>query len=188
MEELKMKRYMMSLSALLIIAAVCLTPLAINAKSKTRLASGGFFLWLGEPGTANCVHGTPTGYFPPCSPNTKMSLWRNFTGPVLFDNVTGGAAPFISGAWEIRGSCNLDKDLLGPCWGTFEGNALDGKWEGTWNGKLDFAGFGGDMSFVGHGTGGVVDGLHMKMEAVAEGTGDPYAPMPFTARVFKIEE
>ncbi len=186
-----MKRYYLSLLLLVIIIAFCLTPVAINAKSKTQLASGGFFLWLGDPGTANCVGGTPTTdppYFPPCSPNTKVTIWRNFTGPVLFDAVTGAAAPFFSGVWEIRGGCNLDKNLDGPCWGTFEGDALGGKWEGTWNGKLDFIGFGGDMSFVGHGTGGDVEGLHMKMEAAVEGTGDPYAPMPFTARVYKIQE
>ena len=178
----------MILSLCLIFFAVCLTPAAINAKSKAEFASGNFYLWLDEPGTAKCVNGMPTGYFPPCSENTKVTLWRDFTGPVFFGGVTGDASPFFEGAWEIRGGCNLNYDLMGPCWGTFEGNALGGVWEGTWNGKLDFTGFGGNMRFVGHGTGGGVEGLHMKMEGAVEGSGDPTAPMPFTARVFKIEE
>jgi len=185
---MKMKRHLMLLTLCLIVFAVCLTPAAISAKSKTELASGGFFLWLGDPGTAKCVHGEPTGYFPPCTPGTRVTTWRNFTGPVAFGTVDGEAATFIYGVWEIRGSCNLDKNLAGPCWGTFEGEALDGVWEGTWNGNLDFMNFGGDMSFVGHGSGGDVEGLHLKLDAVFEGTGDPYEPMPFTARVFQIRE
>lgn len=175
------------IAAFLMILA--LSPVAMKAKSKTQLASGGFFIGLSEPGTANCVGGTPSGlFFPPCSPGTKVTIWRNFVGLLPFGNVTGEAARFFSGAWVSRGSCNLDENLAGPCWGTFEGDALDGKWEGTWNGKLDFSRFGGNLSLVGHGSGGSVEGLQMRMEAAMEGTGDPYAPMPFTARVFKIEE
>ena len=183
-----MIRHVMSLLLLLIILAVCLIPASINAKTKDESASGGFYLWLGDPGTAKCVKGTPTGYFPPCSEDTKVTIWRDFIGPVEFTGVSGDAAPFFDGIWEIRGDCSLNEDLIGPCGGTFEGAALGGVWEGTWNGKLDFSGFGGNMRFVGYGSGGGVEGLHMKMEAVVEGSGDPYAPMPFTARVFKIEE
>jgi hypothetical protein len=188
MEDTEMKRTLMSSLLILAVIVLCLTSVVIKAKSKTELAGGDLYLWLSEPGTANCVGGTPTGTFPPCSPNTKVTIWRNYVGPVIIDKVTGDAAPFFSGTWVSRGSCNLDENLAGPCWGTFEGEALGGKWEGTWNGKLDFVGFGGDLSFVGHGSRGGVEGLHMKMEAAVEGTGDPYAPLPFTARVFKVEE
>jgi hypothetical protein len=181
------KRHVMGLVLLFAVAAICLAPVAVQGRPSTRLASGGFYLGLSDPGTATCVGGTPTGWFPPCTPGTHVSIWRRFVGPVVFDTVTGDAAPYFTGAWTIRGSCNLKENLVGPCWGTFAGDALDGKWEGTWNGKLDFTSFGGELSFAGHGTGGSVDGLQMRMEA-ASGGGSEYAPMPFTARVFKVGE
>jgi len=179
----------MSLLLLLTVVAISLAPVAINAKPNTQFATGGLIIGLSEPGTANCIGGTPSGwFFPPCSLGTKLTIWRNFVGPHGLDNVTGGAAPFLPETWVVRGSCNLDENLTGPCWGTFEGDALGGKWEGTLNGKLDFTRFGGYLNFVGHGSGGGVEGLHMKLEAAMEDAGDPAAPMPFTARVYKIEE
>ncbi len=183
-----MKRYLMTLSLLLVGVAICLAPVTANANPKAQLASGGFYIWLSEPGEATCVGGSPTGSFPPCTPGTKEIIWRNYVGLFSFGGVTGDAAPFFSGAWLSPGNCNLDENLAGHCWGTFEGNVLDGKWEGTWNGKLDFIHFGGDLRFVGHGSGGSLGGLHMTIEATGEGTGDPYAAMPFTARVFKIDQ
>jgi len=182
-----MKRNLIGLLLLLAVAGAFLTPVVVQGKSKTQYASGGLFLWLSDAGTAICVGGTPTAWFPPCDyPGTRESIWRDFVGPVWFEEVTGNAATYFTGTWEIRGNCNLDQNLAGPCWGTFEGAAQGGKWEGTWNGRLDFISFGADLSFVGYGTGGSVEGLHMMLEAAAE-TGSETAPIPFTARVFKVE-
>jgi hypothetical protein len=187
-----MKRNLIGLLILLALVGVFLAPVTLEAKSKTQYAAGGLFLWLGSPGTAICVGGTPTGTFPPCSEGTRMSIWRDYDGPVWFGDVTGSAASFITGTyespWISHGACNLDRNLAGPCWGTFEGSALGGQWEGTWDGVLDFVNFGGEVRFVGYGTGGGVEGLHLMLEAVAEGGGDPNEPMPFTARVFKVQD
>jgi hypothetical protein len=183
-----MMRKMTFLLAFAALAVLCTAPTAVAEKPNTQLASGGFFLGLTDVGTAICVDGTPTEWFPPCTPGTHTTIWRNYAGPMQFAAVSGDAASYFTGTWVIRGDCNLDENLVGPCWGTFQGAALDGTWEGTWNGKLDFVLFGGELSFVGHGTGGAVEGLHMKLEAASEGSADEYAPMLFTARIFSVQE
>ena len=175
------------LPAVAVVAALCTAP-AVAGKADSQLASGGFFLWLTDAGTATCVNGTRTAWFPPCSPGTHNSIWRNFVGAMQFAGVDGDAASFFTGIWAMPGNCNLDENLVGACWGTFQGEALGGTWEGTWSGKLDFVRFGGDLRFVGLGTGGGVEGLHVNVEAVGEGSADEYAPMPFTARVFNVEQ
>jgi hypothetical protein len=157
-----------------------------QGRSKSELASGGIVLGLSSVGSARCVDGTATGSFPPCTPGTHVTLWRNFAGRVVFVGVAGEAAEYVTGVWQVRGSCNLDENLSGPCWGAFQGTALDGMWEGTWNGNLDFAVFGGYLNFVGHGSGGSLDGLHLKLEAASTGAGSEIAPMPFTVRVFQL--
>lgn len=154
----------------------------------TQVASGGFFLGLTDAGTATCVNGDPTEWFPPCTPAAHNSIWRDYDGVMQFVAVDGDAAPFFTGTWVIHGNCNLDQNLVGACWGTFEGAALGGAWHGTWNGTLDFVRFGGELQFVGHGTGGGVEGLHLHLEAASEGSLNEYAPMLFTARVFSVEE
>jgi hypothetical protein len=175
-------------SAFAALAVLCTAPTAVAGKSNTQLATGGFFLGLTSVGTATCVKGAPTEWFPPCTPGTHATIWRNYAGTMRFAAVGGDAASFFTESWVIRGSCNLDDNLVGPCWGTFQGTALGGTWEGTWNGKLDFVHFGGELRFVGHGSGGGVEGLHLKLEAASEGTENEYAPMPFTARVFSLKE
>lgn len=161
---------------------------ALTGKANSQSASGDFFLGLTNAGTATCVNGAPTGGFPPCTAGTHNTIWRDFAGPMPFAAVSGDAAPFLYGTWVIRGNCNLDENLVGACWGTFAGTALGGAWEGTWNGNLDFVLFGGELRFVGHGAGGGVEGLHLKLEAFSEGSADEYAPMSFTARVFSVKE
>jgi hypothetical protein len=162
-------------------------PNAVAQKPNTQLANGSFVLGLTDAGEVTCVGGTPTGWFPPCTPETHIAVWRNYTGAIFFVAVEGEAAPFLAGTWTVQGNCNLDENLVGPCWGTFQGSALDGTWDGTWSGTLDFVRFGGELRFVGHGTGGGVQRLHLRLDGASEGSADEYAPMPFTARVFRVE-
>ena len=182
-----MMRKMTFLLVFVAVAALCTAP-AVAGKANAKLASGGFFLGLTDVGTATCVNGTPTEWFPPCTAGTHNTIWRHYAGMMQFAAVGGGAAPFFTGIWVIPGNCNLDENLVGAWWGTFQGSALGGTWEGSWDGKLDFVRFGGELRFVGYGTGGGVDGLHLKLEAASEGSADEYVPMPFTARVFSVKE
>lgn len=181
---------MMRKTTLLLVCALgaASTAPAVAGNVHSQVASGDFFLGLTNVGEATCVDGTPTGWFPPCSAGTHRTIWRDYAGTMQFAAVAGDAAPFLYGTWVIRGNCNLDENLVGACWGTFAGTASGGTWEGTWTGNLDFVLFGGELHFIGHGTGGGVEGLHLKLDAFSEGSADEYAPMSFTARVFSVEE
>ena len=66
---------------------------------------------------------------------------------------------------EMNG--NLDSQLTGTCWGTFEWN-LSGeeKWKGFWNGKFDLKNYIGSYHSTGHGQGGSLKGLKFKMDSV----------------------
>lgn len=182
-----MTRRLILLSTFATFALFYAAPTAVAQKTDTQLASGSFVLGLTDAGEAACMEGTPTGSFPPCTPETHISIWHNYSGVILFVAVAGEAAPFVAGTWTVQGNCNLNENLVGPCWGTFQGSALDGTWHGTWSGTLDFVRFGGELRFVGHGAGGGVQGLHLKLDAASEGSADEYAPMPFTVRVFRVE-
>jgi hypothetical protein len=179
--------------AALVIAAVLVTGTWVMAagtgqRRKTATASGDLYIWLSEAGTATCIGGQPTGTFPPCSPDTKRIIWRHFIGTITPASATGPAAVYFTGAFVGPGNCILNAQLRGHCWGTFEGPAAGGgKWEGIWYGTIDFLAFGGDLAFVGHGRGSPeMEGLLLKMESASPGTGNPYDPMPFTARVQHI--
>jgi hypothetical protein len=152
-------------------------------------ASGNMYIGLVDPGHVTCIGGEATGSFPPCSPGTQRVVWRDFIGTLMLQDLTGEAAPYLVSTMFTPSNCNLDANYRGPCWGTFHGSdAAIGTWEGSWTGMLDFATFGASLSMVGTGSGGMVEGLHLRIEAFVEGTGDPYAPTPFTARVFQVRE
>lgn len=177
------------LAALLLVVGVSLSAIPAE-KPRAALATGGLYIWLADPGTATCIGGTPTGSFPPCSPGTRRILWRHFVGTFAFGNVTGPGAqylPVMPAQFLAPGSCNLDGRYRGHCWGTFEGPGTgSGTWEGAWSGWIDFVAFGGDLSLVGHGSGSVeMDGAQLKIDSASPGTGNPYDPMPFTARILK---
>ena len=150
-------------------------------------ASGGIVIGLAAPGDVTCIGGEPTGW-PLCSDGTQRIIWRGFTGTMLMQEVTGAAAEYLADVWVTPGSCILDATYSGPCWGTFEAQVPDGgKWTGTWNGRLDFAMFGGTLRMVGTGSGSpTVEGLHIQVDAYSPGSGDETAAMPFTARVFQV--
>ena len=146
-------------------------------------ATGGMFITLADPGGTMCIGGQPSGVaWPPCSPDTKQIVWRDFTAPLYLVNVTGSAAAQVAGTIQARGNCNLDGSYEGSCWGTFELTALSGTWDGSWSGTLGIMAGAADLNFVGHGSGGDLEGLHLKLEVFSAG-GNPYDPVPFTARV-----
>jgi hypothetical protein len=181
---------MLRKTALTILAAAAVTVfLSVSAgavdHSKFLAAAGKETIVGIQPGEVKCAGGVPTGqHFPnrECSPETNRTLVRGEVDSTILTDVTGTAAAMLSGGTNrIVVNCNLDRNLKGECWGTFELTVPgQGKWEGSWNGPIDLVNFIGSFSFVGHGSGGQLDGLQMKYDEVYDGT-TPYAV--FTARV-----
>lgn len=183
-----MKRLMFTLIPV-VLACAWLGAMSPAEDPNALTASGGILIGLTDPGNVRCIGGEPTGW-PLCSQGTQRIVWRGLTGAMLMQDVIGAAAEYVSGVWVTPGSCNLDGNYRGPCWGTFEASAPGGgKWQGTWNAVLDFVTFGGTMSMVGTGSGSpAVEGLHIQIDAFSAGSGDETAAMPFTARVFQIRQ
>ncbi len=166
--------------------AIFLTASAGATDNPKFLAATGKETIVGiQPGEVKCAGGVPTGQhfpFPECSPGTNRTLVRGEVDSTVLTDVTGtGAAVFQGGTSRIVVNCNLDANLRGPCWGTFELIVPgQGIWEGSWNGIFDLVNFVGSYSVVGHGSGEQLDGLQMKYDAVYNGA-TPYAT--FTARI-----
>jgi hypothetical protein len=106
----------------------------------------------------------------PCPPGTNLKM-RNLMAPGRLIS----SDPRMTGTayWNFNG--NLNPEYTGPVWGTWilyvEGD--EGVWEGTWSGKRILSvdpsmcyGFPfcwiGELELVGHGSGGLVDGLQVK--------------------------
>jgi hypothetical protein len=134
-------------------------------------------------GQAICAGGVLTGgAYPYCSQETNETLVRGELDGSILTDVTGSGAEMLIGATNTYVSnCNLDRNLRGPCWGTFEMTVPgQGKWDGAWQGIFDFVNFAASYSLVGHGSGGQLEGKQLKYEAVTDGT-TYYAA--FTARI-----
>jgi hypothetical protein len=134
-------------------------------------------IWQGpylNPPEVVCIGGTydPNSGF--CTPGTRRTLLRNARSIWNFAEVQGSAASMFQGEFRPVVNCNLNKNLQGECWGTFEAeSSAGGKWEGTWCGKFDLVNYIAVISAVGHGDGGDIDGMQMKMDAMSPG-GLPY--------------
>jgi hypothetical protein len=161
-------------------------PLVLQGQSNSQVAAGDMFITLSDPGSVTCIRGLPTGSFPLCSPDTTQIVWRDFSAPLILVNVTGTAAAQVAGIIAAQGNCNLDESYAGPCWGTFELATPGGSWEGSWSGRLGIMAGAADLSFVGRGASGDLEGLHLRLEAFSAG-GSPYDPVPFTARVYRVQ-
>ncbi|HLG13402.1 MAG TPA: hypothetical protein VJH03_02610 [Blastocatellia bacterium] len=78
----------------------------------------------------------------------------------------GPAAGLFGPSATATLNCNLDENMTGPCWGTFEWPASDEeRWEGIWYGPFNLATFAGSYKAAGHGHGGRLDGLKLKIDA-----------------------
>lgn len=119
-----------------------------------------------DPGTITCIGGEPAGPF--CTPGTLRTHIRGQVVTAIYNNVQGEAAVLIDGMNTITANCNLDDSLKGPCWGTFSWMipGAGGHWDGTWNGQFDLLNDTSSYSAVAQGSGGDLDGLQLKVEAV----------------------
>lgn len=127
------------------------------------------------PGTVTCLGGEPAA--PPmlCTPGTKQTHLRGQVVTAIYVDLAGEAAALIDGTNTILANCNLDESLQGPCWGTFrwEISAQGGQWEGAWSGQFDLANMVATYTAVGHGSGGALEGLQIKVDGTYPG-GSPY--------------
>ena len=171
----------LALTILLVSAiAVFLTPSAgATDNPKFLMANGTEIFFDLQPGEVKCAGGQPTGLHYPyrqCTEGTNHTLVRGEVQTVLLSEVTGTAAAMFAGATHrLVVNCNLDADLKGEFWGTFKITVPgQGVWEGTWQGKFDLANLTGTYSAVGHGSGGPLDGLQMKYDAVYGGFTGPF--------------
>lgn len=173
---------------ILLAAAVAITLVAsAGAKDGPNfLTATGIEVMTGiQAGEVKCAGGHPTGLSypdPACSPGTNRTLTRGEVDSSILMDVTGtGAAMLQSGSNRVVTNCNLDANLRGPCWGTFELTVPgQGTWEGSWTGTFDLVNFVASYSAVGHGSGGRIDGFQLKYDAVLNGV-LPY--FTFSARI-----
>ncbi len=123
-----------------------------------------------NPGTLICAGGQPSGAL--CSPGTQRIFFWNLVQTIGYTEITGTAAAMFRGKATIVTHCNLDASYFGHCWGTFEWPApeLNGKWEGSWTGVMDYAANANSLTGTAYGTGGQLEGLEMKFEKVYPGT------------------
>lgn len=134
-----------------------------------------------QPGRATCAGGRPTGkWFPDamCTAGTDRILTRAEVDSTQLTGVGGtGAAMFAGATNRLVVNCNLDANLKGYCWGTFEITLSggQGKFEGTWTGPFDLTNLVGFYSGDGHGSGGQLHGLRMKYVGVYPGFPQFYA-------------
>ena len=118
-----------------------------------------------DPGVTTCPGG-------PCDPKSPVHI----RGQVfeMTGSLQGDAGSLFGPSAIIKMNCNLDSQLTGPCWGTFEWSLSgEGKWKGVWNGKFDLLNYTGSYQCIGHGEGGSLEGLKFIMDSVMPG--GPYA-------------
>ena len=128
-----------------------------------------------SPGAWTCVGGQPTGQMPPCSPGTKRIMVRDLSNRLVYQEVTGSAAPMLAGTnvTNVRG--NFDQNYYGQLSCTFEWTVpeMNGRWEGTCS--VTGSPLQGIIinRAVGRGHGGKLEGLTLEFYEV--NLGQPYA-------------
>lgn len=120
------------------------------------------------PGTVTCPGAQPTGNpMQPCPPGSRIKL-RGFTSRARFVS----DSPLLAGWLQAEVNANFDDAGAGRAWGTFR-LELDagGVCEGSYtNDRIKVEGLNvwiGRALWVGRGTSGTVDGLHLRFTEVA---------------------
>lgn len=97
------------------------------------------------------------------------------------DTLIGPAGEYASGSGPVTMNCNLDEDLTGPCWGTFEFANAKGTWKGVWEGQFNFALGAGSYKATAYGRGGL---QNMILQTVAVYPGVPITGFPPSGYVY----
>ncbi len=119
-----------------------------------------------SPGTVTCPGTQATGDpMQPCPPGSRME----FRG-VSWESRLLSSSALLAGIFRNVGNNAFDANATGQVWGKFE-IELDagGLWEGSWT--ADRSKVGGvwvlRVRGVGRGTGGAVDGMHLRFAEIA---------------------
>lgn len=118
------------------------------------------------PGEVKCQGAQPNPvplvYFRPCPAGVKGTV-RGQVVQFREDSTD----PRTTGLNTVTANANLHADGIMEAWGTssFQVDG-GGVWEGTWNGVLNVNTSSASLSGVGHGSGGVVDGLQLLSDNV----------------------
>ncbi len=128
-----------------------------------------------SPGTVACPGAQPTGDpMQPCPPGSGMQFRA-----VSWESRLLSSSALLTGTFRNVGNNAFDANATGHVWGTFQ-IELDGGglWEGSWTADRTKV---GDVWVirvcgVGRGTGGAVDGMHLRFTEVA--------PMPTFMPIF----
>ncbi len=116
-----------------------------------------------DPGDVQCQQAQYTGNpLAPCPPGVSGTVRGQ---QIVVQDITND--PRASGVNYVTVNGNIRSDGTMAIWGTFRMEALaGGTWEGTWNGKQDLLKQTKEITRVGHGNGGAVDGLHFRSNDV----------------------
>jgi len=128
------------------------------------------------PPLIRCVGGELTGLaFPHCSEGTQRIFGRSEVQSWVPVDPSAAVAPLLSGPITFVVNCNMNADYRGPCWGTFEWSVPGmGTWEGTWTAPvMDLMTYESQISMVGHGIGGEIEGKQIKLDGGSD-PGDWY--------------
>lgn len=130
------------------------------------------------PPEVRCTHGEPTGSFPPCTAGStryfsrsEEQIWSAIDMSPSIESMLDGPITFVI-------NCNFDANYRGPCWGTFSWEETGGGiWVGQWAAPLmDLITYESKISMTGFGTGGTIDGKHLKVDGFSN-AGDYYITM-----------
>ena len=150
------------------LAVVCAASLSVGSAAAqatfTNITGSEYFIQI-EEGVVNCQHGVTPTEIPnnPCGDGVRGTIrGRQITALEFFSD------PRFNGVATIVSNINFDRNGAGQTWGTFELflNADDGVFEGTYTGTVDFKTGALDLELVGHGQGGIAEGLQLKADDV----------------------
>jgi hypothetical protein len=164
-EELKPMSKKMSLIVLTVFLILLGAGLAM---ANVELMEFSGVAWMAAPptgGDVKCIGGTPTGTWPPCTPENSKAQIRGMilTYRQVCRNADGTVNPLVTGTRTIVFNfTGGGVDRRNHAWGTWR-LVLDG---GIGESEGTFTGFGGNVpnqgQIVGHGTEGEVEGIQLR--------------------------
>ncbi len=136
-------------------------PRAVNGKVLL-----GFTAEVGLP-VITCVGGLPS--VPYCDSNTTQVLGRLEVQTWTPASLSRSVAKFLNGPITFVVNCDLNAQFRGPCWGTFEWKVPGvGTWTGFWTAPImDLLTYESQLSMVGVGSGGEINGRHLELDGSA---------------------
>ncbi len=159
----KHKVLLSAAAALLLVAALA----GAQATLKFTTATGTETFVAGiTPGEVKCQGAQPNPvpivYFFPCPAGVK-GMVRGQVVQFRADSTDSRT----NGLNTVTANANLHADGIMEAWGTFSFQVEGGGgWEGTWNGVLNHYMSSASLSGVGHGSGGIVEGLQLLFDDV----------------------